>query len=472
MIKLHYKQDYLSIRQFNDVELPPLAVLTGVNGSGKSHLLRAIAEGKVDIQGIENPSIVFFNYETFKLENEGTFSAQQISQERESGWNLFNEQSGANIKTHMESLKNSFSNYRKVCDIAQKKGVSLWGLTSAEIGDDAAASELATYRKKTEAFFRRNSHLKGNVQANSILALIKKLPVCADELERDEFLNTYKPFNFKNDFLPQELGKIMWDYYVKQRENEVNEYQNEKHGKQYPFIPEKDFVKKHGEKPWEVINKILEKFSSLDYRINTPEGQNHFGNYKVQLSSLSDPKVHPEFTDLSSGERILMALVASIYKASFDDHFPDVLLLDEIDASLHPSMIQNLLEVVEDIFIKKGVNVFLVTHSPTTIAIAPDESIYVVNKKGQNKIEKKPKQDALSILTEGFATLEKGLKLFDEISKAKISVLTEGKNTDLIKRALDLEGIKDVEVITGAETSSGKDQLKTLFQFFCKVPHT
>ena len=81
-----------------------------------------------------------------------------------------------------------------------------------------------------------------------------------------------------------------------------------------------------------------------------------------------------------------MALVSCVYKASFDKHFPQVLLLDEVDASLHPSMMQNMLNVIEKVFLENGVKVILVTHSPTTIALAPEESVYVMNRSCKNRI--------------------------------------------------------------------------------------
>ncbi len=107
------------------------------------------------------------------------------------------------------------------------------------------------------------------------------------------------------------------------------------------------------------------------------------------------------FEDLSSGEKILMALVASIYKSQSDGVFPDILLLDEIDATLHPSMIKNLLKVIENIFLAKGVKVIFTTHSPTTVALAPNDSIYVMKKDGLDRIQKTSKEKAIKILTEG-----------------------------------------------------------------------
>jgi len=102
--------------------------------------------------------------------------------------------------------------------------------------------------------------------------------------------------------------------------------------------------------------------------------------------------------------------------------------------------------------------------------LAPEESIYVMNKSGRNRIEKKSKQDALSILTQGFATLEQGLKLFDQIT-SKLTIISEGNNTTLISKALELLGVEDVEVLSGLEDKTGKSQLKTLFEFLSRMQH-
>ena len=75
---LKYIKDYFSITEFNSVEVQPFTVLTGVNGSGKSHLLLAIKNGNVIPEGIDNPKIVHFDYETFRLENENNADESEI----------------------------------------------------------------------------------------------------------------------------------------------------------------------------------------------------------------------------------------------------------------------------------------------------------------------------------------------------------------------------------------------------------
>jgi len=85
-VQLHFKTPYISIDQFDPIEIPDFTVLTGVNGSGKSHLMEALEKKHVTISSMEQAHIVLFNYETFRLENEGSFKAEQLANEREAAW--------------------------------------------------------------------------------------------------------------------------------------------------------------------------------------------------------------------------------------------------------------------------------------------------------------------------------------------------------------------------------------------------
>jgi len=458
-LQIQFKNKHISIEQFNAIETPDFVVLTGVNGSGKSHLLDAIDKRHVAISGMEQAHIVLFNYENFKLDNEPAFNAHQLSAERESAWQYHQQQIKNNVQNFRNSLGAQYEPLKSTC-VSEKK--SFWSLNN---------EPLKQYRQQFKNLFN-NQNIKQNPQAQGIYSLAKKLPYSIDEIDHDDFVKRFKPFVFKNDFLPNQLGKIFWDYYVKYRGNQVNQYENEKNGKNYEALSEQEFVAAHGEKPWDLVNQILEEFDTLQYRINSPEGSDYFGSFQLKLKHTSKENLEIEFNSLSSGEKILMALVASIYKSSSDKHFPDILLLDEVDASLHPSMMKNMLNVIEKIFLKQGVKVILVTHSPTTIALAPEESIYVMNRSGLDRIEKKSKPDALAILTQGYATIEQGLKLFDQIARSSLTIITEGNNTKLIKKGLHLNGVNDVEVLSGVEGVSGKNQLKTLFEFLSRTDHS
>ena len=57
-MQIQFNQQHISIERFNSIELANFTVLTGVNGSGKSHLLSAIEQKKVTFTDIQNPNIV------------------------------------------------------------------------------------------------------------------------------------------------------------------------------------------------------------------------------------------------------------------------------------------------------------------------------------------------------------------------------------------------------------------------------
>lgn len=116
-----------------------------------------------------------------------------------------------------------------------------------------------------------------------------------------------------------------------------------------------------------------------------------------------------KFADLSSGERILMSFALCLYYA--EDHrqivdYPKVLLFDEIDAPLHPSMTQSLLRTIQEVLVEKNnIKVIMTTHSPSTVALAPEEAIYVMSKTDRQRLLKTTKDKALSLLTTGVPTL-------------------------------------------------------------------
>ncbi len=429
-------------------------VLTGLNGAGKSQLLQAIAAKSILLNELNDARIVHFNYETFKLMDEQVVNTQQVTATRQAAWDFFINNMMPHLPKGKILLRNAYQDLKNKC---KSEGKNFWDL-----------SETKLYREELLNFI--NSWQRYNV-ARGVLNIAKKIYGPLDEVDKETFISLFEIHESHNEFLPNQIGKTFWDYHIKKENNSYNAFLNQRDNGQRPTLSDKEFITKHGRKPWEIVNQILETFGTIQYRVNSPEDLDRDSDFQIKLIHTEKNGLQLDFGHLSSGEKVMMALVASIYKSSADGLFPNVLLLDEIDASLHPSMIQNMLEVIEDIFIQNGVYVILATHSPTMVALAPEESIYVMNRSGLNRIERKPKQEALAILTEGFATLEQGLRLFDQVSKTNISIISEGHNVTLIKRALELFDIQNVEVIDGVEAQSSKSQLKLIFDFFSRVPH-
>lgn len=470
---LSFRQQHLSITQFEDCILPQFTILTGVNGSGKSHLLQAIQDRKAIFQEIDNPKIVHFNAETFRLENEPQFSVEAIQKERQGAWDQLGKKIG-NVDV-MNQLRTFRKQHRRELDVAEtiaaETGVPLWDLKESDFPNSDEFKKFDNYRNKVDNLFLENDQLKVNNVAQSCHIAISKMGKGLDRLDHEEFLDVYEPYNLKNSFLPIHLGKSFADYFSRYETNQYNFFRNKEYGESRPYLDDAAFVQKFGPKPWDLVNDILSRMRSVPYQVDFPENMDRHSRYTLRLRHTKKAGIFPQFNDLSSGEKILMALVASIYKADSDQRFPDILLLDEIDASLHPSMMKNLLEVISKVFLANEVKTIMVSHSPTTIALAPEESIFVVNPEGTDRIEKKDRQEALDILTEGFATLDEGLRLFNLANSTDICVITEGRNVAFVNAALKHFEIDGVSVITGAEDRTGKTQLKTLYDFFTKVQH-
>ncbi len=401
LMRLTYRESFLSIGSFDPIDLPSFSIITGVNGSGKTQLLQAISSKKVFVDGSGEKSVVYFNYEDFKLDNESRFNSSGIIDEKQAAWNFFQQTVMPVIKNYEVQLNPHVSDLNTW---SLKLNKPMWNLSASEINDVEISGALEEYKKRIREYFR-NEKQKNNKNAQGIYVLLRKLPYPIGNIEQGEFFDLYRPFTYKNDFLPSQLGKVIWDYYVQHQQNELREYQNKEKGKKVSFLSESDFKKRFGEDPVVVINDILETFDSLDYRLRSPEGEDVFLPFQLKLIHKDLADLEIGFEALSSGERILMSLVASIYKAASDNHFPEVLLLDEVDASLHPSMIKNLLNVIEEVFISKGTKVILVTHSPTTVALAPEGSLFLMEKSGQKRVLKVSKKEALNILSEGFISL-------------------------------------------------------------------
>ena len=58
---LKFNSAYQSITSL-ETEINGFAVINGLNGSGKTHLLNAIHNGQVNVEGIDLSEIIFYNY--------------------------------------------------------------------------------------------------------------------------------------------------------------------------------------------------------------------------------------------------------------------------------------------------------------------------------------------------------------------------------------------------------------------------
>lgn len=514
-MKIKFEQPYLSIQSFNDFELDDFSLLTGLNGVGKTHLLKALQTGKARIEGIDKQEIVYFNYNDFVIKP-GTDQSNAIVQQQRSTINQNRSNLHAIYNQHLEQVKANVNSFQDPFEYAL--GISILNQLNESFETDIGSRDdfellssifenlengfnIAELKGRiSEAFFLFLNFVLskgGNVEEitfentkNQYDAIKGQLSYQLKEKDKNyyEFIgqNIATDKNLlklnANDFesinlFASEIADEVKNYAVLQCNNDFNEIRTTKRGKNLTYLSTEEFINKHGKHPLDVLNEVLNEYDCNGYyfepNVFYPDPTQDLDKVVIPIQLVHKEKGYTtSLNQLSSGEQTLLAIALMVYKARKGNILPRVLLLDEVDSALHPSMINKLLHVIKQVFVKeRRMKVIMVTHSPSTVALYPQKEVYIVDNNTEALISKKPKQEAIEFLSEGFATLEQGLKLFDEVSQKEISIITEGNNASYLKKANTFFGNNRIEIIDGLEHITGKNQLKTLFTFFTKANH-
>jgi predicted ATPase len=127
--------------------------------------------------------------------------------------------------------------------------------------------------------------------------------------------------------------------------------------------------------------------------------------YTLNLMRL-DSGAHVGLSELSSGERVIISTLFWAFSAEGNGGVYRLLILDEPDAHLHPSLVEKFLNVVKREFVEKnGVRVIMTTHSPSTVAIAPEGSLFLMERTSAGIPRPTTRDVALKRLTAGVPAL-------------------------------------------------------------------
>ncbi|SNR75459.1 AAA family ATPase [Lutibacter flavus] len=478
-MKLIYQADYISIKSFNPIVIDDFSILSGINGSGKTHLLKAIDTGRVVIGGIDKSEIVYYNYNDFSVitENSETNPAikQRLNNARGERGILNNMVGKLKNTATINAQSNLSENDKVIYGFANRRNYNFENQFGKKYDYDLLneLKQELNFRDNLESFkerfspdffefiFRYLQNVSGDVNDLKIELLkprFEKISLLFDiefkkvDEEMYYFLknsvNNKNIFNINgNDyetpiFILEDIANEEKNYQFLKANNSLNKVKKLEWGENVEYLDKVDFEKKYGKSPIEEINAVLEEYDCNGYFLNSNKIQPQLGvdKAKVNISVILEhrkAKYETHFQQLSSGEKTLIALSLLIYKSNKNKVMPRVLLLDEIDSSLHPKMIKRLLTVIQELFIKKkGLKIILATHSPSTIAFSPNNSIYIVNKSKKNIIEKRDKSFVLGQLTEGFVTINNentNLSIEYNISRTNLPVLfTEGITDKII----------------------------------------
>ncbi|MGE6387390.1 AAA family ATPase [Pseudomonas sp. NPDC078416] len=175
--------------------------------------------------------------------------------------------------------------------------------------------------------------------------------------------------------------------------------------------------------PWELLNEVLDRVLGGKFYFAPPDESLRVFNQRARLFERGGGEL--SVASLSSGEKTLMWLALTIFNSQcFEDSsslVPKLLLLDEPDAFLHPHMVVKLYETLDILVEQFRIYVLIVTHSPTTVALAPGKIFQLQD----GKLLSQDKDSAISGLLDGVT---------------QISVDPENR------RQVFVESVKDAEI--------------------------
>lgn len=412
-MKLTLVRPYKSFRAFKQIELPNFTVITGTNGAGKSQFLSALTEGAITIEEFNDlfPTelpIRMFDSSTLIPNDTGSFSNFQSKQERESTWQQF-----SNIlNSAKQPLEITLSKFPKLSQISLKKVSTLTPQDLLQYGVSPNMAETIHSEIQSQLTIYSNSLAENFAAQNPssypklVEGLIASSSVPLIAFDMDTFYDTY-PISWQPvDLFQQSFARLFSEYQTKYFENILKLFRKTSLGHDITALSEQDFLDKHGTPPWDFLNDVLQT-ANLNFRINRPNEYDERPYDPILTDTISGAQIR--FNDLSSGERILMSFALCLYHtkdSKLNTKHPSVLLFDEIDAPLHPSMTKSLLDTIQNVLVtERGIKVILTTHSPSTVALSPEAAIYVMSKEEDNRLQKTSKDTALSLLMSGVPSL-------------------------------------------------------------------
>lgn len=407
---LSFSSIYKSIRSLPSIDLPPFVVLTGRNGSGKTHLLEALRDGKVKSSLVGNiqTDVILYDWNSIIPKDTGVFHTHQHLNQR-SNW-------FTQIRQHQDQLLPNLQQQLMTLGIPEEYCSSIYKirtLSKTKISDFTATENVDRLfdqvkqilkQQGQQVYSQTQRHIGDENWKKIVPEVAKEKPELFLETSESKFFGDKKLLWGEVDPFQQAFGRLFSTYRDLIHQNDRLQKYPPEDGELVYLDPSK-FIAEHGEPPWDFVNKIL-NVCELDFRVNSPP-LHETSSFEPKLNKLSSD-VEMKFADLSSGEKVLMSFALCLYNASDarqKKRFPRLLLLDEVDAPLHPSMVVSLLNTIQNVLVDdKGISVILTTHSPSTVALAPESSLYEMNPDGP-KLEKCRKGKAISILTAGVPTL-------------------------------------------------------------------
>jgi hypothetical protein len=267
------------------------------------------------------------------------------------------------------------------------------GMTELQGYSDIIVSVVTGHMGGSSGGYGMDEHRFSRVQREELRAIAKKL---ADEgrvrPSADDILKELSD-NFSNksaQIVNERIASIIYDWHVQALEDR------------------KSF--NAPDNPISIFNQLCLSFA-VDFEL--PPLTNIRRPYLARLMDREGFKV--DWQELSSGEQVIFRIICWLFYYKTTNHlYPRLLLLDEPDAHLTPRMTRRFLDhLYEVIHARLGIAVIMTTHSPNTVALSEERSLYELVRLGGGRRElvKTSRREALAKLSEGLLFVQEDTRL-------------------------------------------------------------
>lgn len=417
-MKIEIKQKYKSLNPFISEELNELTVITGKNGSGKSQLLDLIGR----LKSPNNNSIKQLEIlpEINNIQFEGIVKTESTDIDYAAWKQIIDSYRNHYHNNMQESLKNLI----RILILN-----NLEGEINKDIYNERLLITTPEYEQLIEEISSSSGFLRGGSIINREKAILKRVitemdirtikvvdAICSytgksiDEITDADFYNLPIQEKWIDDtsLFNSKIEMVFYSYAKNRYINELQYFRKKERGVNNISLSDQEFILKFPP-PWEVINEILYKHKiEFEFKEIRTEDFSEQVPYGVQIVKKDSTDII-SFLVLSSGEKVIIGLILKLFTTEYYKEnlkFPELIVLDEPDAHLHPEMSKLLLDILEETFVKQyNIKVIITTHSPSTVALAPEESLYELKNGKESSLKKISKDDALLLLTSFIPTL-------------------------------------------------------------------
>ncbi len=491
-LQIELSRPYRSIKTLDAVSLPDFAVLIGRNGVGKTQLLKALAEGKATASEIPKDEVEMYDFASFAPGNSTavTWDAVRFASSAADAYftalpagkspnelarDLYERCTGSLSLPERKEFDNGLE-----CLVRQMPDFSTFPTVKKPAG-------LAEYtRDITQRVLQPIPYAGGRTHSSDrgcqgnpavLVSLAMKLTGKAPhEITRADIMQAS---NYEGGTISNVISQVFTAYKVDAFLWAHSEWQMNGGQDQYDALIAR--YESENPPPWDRLRDALESMreaagepTAFDFWFSDPArvtiNYSNFANFQFQtVMTNRTTGASYNLDDLSSGEKVLMTLVLSSFNQLLGRRRPSLLLLDELDAMLHPSMMAALVAVMKELFVEKGTRVLMTSHSPVTVAMVNEDEIFRVTRQGGViRVIPTTRTDAVQDLSEGLATIDTGLRIL-AFDQAAVTILTEGDNALHLKRWAELNFPDEVRVFEGISSLSSESQLLAYGRFLSRA---